>query len=290
MLNSLYRAWQWRDFIRMGAGIAGRYERCRPWWEPHLQLTSEFVRSATRPAKKVAVLGAGRLLDIDLRSLLASCEQVHLFDSDPSAVPHWRAALTSQDRRRTVFRIEDVTNSLGAWSKALKSRAARRDPVGTLGSLAAVQPGWTLEGFDGVVSLNILGQLPLYWRDRFLNRFPSPTNEMKDVLEITMGRLQEAHLAGLKESLAEWTVAVTDTEYYHYTVEESQWLVETALFGRARQMWAELGDGQRKDAWLWHLAPQFVESPHAGEIHRVEATVNYLKKNLSLGVTQAHSL
>jgi hypothetical protein len=273
----------------MGAGIAGRYERCRPWWEPHLRLTSEFVRCATRPAKKVAVLGAGRLLDIDLRSLLASCEEVHLFDSDPSVIPHWRAATTSKERRRTIFRIEDVTNSLGEWSKTLASRAATRDPVEILGGLAAPQPEWSKESFDGVVSLNILGQLPLYWRDRFLNRFPSVTNEMRNVLEITMGRLQEAHMEGLTESLAEWTAAVTDTEYYHYTVEESQWVIESALFGRALRMWQEFGDSKGKDAWLWHLAPQFVESPHAGEIHRVEAVVRHLKQSSSPRVAHIYS-
>jgi hypothetical protein len=68
----------------------------------------------------------------------------------------------------------------------------------------------------------------------------------------------------------------TDTEYYFYQSDRSEWRVESALFGEALPVYKELFGASVSDAWLWHIAPQFVESDDEGEIHRVEASVRGL--------------
>jgi hypothetical protein len=66
-------------------------------------------------------------------------------------------------------------------------------------------------------------------------------------------------------------VTITDTEYYFYTVDSALWRVEPALHGGAEGVLQSFATGAPRAAWLWHLAPQFVEDDAEGEIHRVEA-------------------
>jgi len=87
-----------------------------------------------------------------------------------------------------------------------------------------------------------------------------------------MGRLQEAHLKALTKNKDRWSILLTDTEYYFYHVDQSEWRVEPALFGAAVDVYnKEYANLPCRGAWLWHIAPQFIEGDEEGEIHRVEA-------------------
>lgn len=223
-----------RDFLRMGIGIRDRYERCREWWEPHLRCTKEFVSRSVVPADSIAVLGAGRLLDIELQILLESFAHVTLIDADPSCRSDWKRIAGRDFGERVTGEIADLTEVLQGWSGPLGREAASVDLAGYLRELKAPMPSWSYRRFDAVISLNLLGQIPLYWRDRVLSVKPELTDEEWGALQSSMGRLQAAHLSGLQALKAAQTFIITDTEYYFYHVDRSEWAVQEALYGQGR--------------------------------------------------------
>jgi hypothetical protein len=263
-----------RDFIRMGRGIQQRYARCAEYWNPHLTFSRTFIQEHVEPVKRIAVLGAGRLFDIALPQLVEQAEEVHLFDADPTCVKSWRAAAPREFNRRVIPRIEDITGCLAQWTAELKSVNRSSQLCAYINSLEAPAPRWAEEPFDGVVSLNVAGQIPLYWRDRVLAVKGELSDDESDALTRSYERLQVAHLLGVTKAAAQWGVVITDVEYYFYQSHISEWQVERALYGAAGEIFAGLcdqHDASCADRWLWHLAPQFVESDAEGEIHRVEA-------------------
>jgi hypothetical protein len=261
------------DFTRMGRAIEQRYERCAGWWRRHLELTSSFIATRAPQAASVAVLGAGRLLDIDVGGLLSRCCTVHLFDADPSAVSRWRRVCGREYGKRVIGHTVDLTDTMQVWTKGLAA-AIRTDSLREfLDSCVAPVPAWAHEKFDGYISLNILGQIPLYWRDRVVGSAGALSGEQWLALEGAMGRLQVAHMQGLELRPSAWSILVTDTEYYFYQGDQSEWRVEPALYGSAQAAYeAHVARGVDV-TWLWHIAPQFVEADDEGEIHRVEASV-----------------
>jgi hypothetical protein len=275
MKDLLYRIVGW-DFIRMGKGIEARHERCADYWAPHLSCTKEFISKNITPGGKLAILGAGRLLDVDLPALLPLFSEIHLYDADPTALATWKR-VSGKAYGKTVFgHIEDVTGSLREWSAGL-SLAHKRGKLAEYLRERTVRSGtWEHQGFDGVISLNIIGQLPLYWRDRVLEISEDLSADEERALIDTMAILQTRHVEALHSRSCAWAIAITDTEYYTYQVDYPQWDVADALHGRTRELLngGTHSDGAtREGAWLWHLSPQFVESDTEGAIHRVEARV-----------------
>ncbi len=262
-----------KDFRRMGQGIQGRYERCRGWWEPHIRCTREFLESSVPQSSRIAVLGAGRLLDINLGMLRARCEEVHLYDADPLCVAEWKRQAGREYGRSVLPHLVDITGTLEEWHRIVGG-ASPDQYVQCLSALEAPLPTWRNEGFDGIISLNLLGQIPLYWRDRVLRMKRELSTAEWSALIDSMGRLQHAHMQALQESSGVWSIVISDTEYYFYHVDESDWRVESAIFDprvlETLKATVTPRSGKR-DSWLWHLAPQFIESDEEGEIHRVEA-------------------
>ncbi len=261
------------DFEYMGLGIERRFARCAAWWAPHLSCSREFIARYSYPASSIAVLGAGRLLDVDLQRLLTRCEIVHLFDADPRCVSVWKRQAGDLFGRRVVPHIGDLTRSLETWTRGLPAALRTRSLDEYLLSL---QPDRDLQlgQFDGIISLNLLGQLPLYWRDKVQGIVRDLEVADCEALVHSMGELQNAHLHLLHQSGASWSVVISDTEYYFYDIDASEWRVEPALFGSGRESWLNREANAELiavDSWLWHIAPQLIEAEDEGEIHRVEA-------------------
>lgn len=262
----------WSPYVQMGQGIAGRSLRCQRWWSPHLRLTKEFIEQNLQPVNKIAILGAGRLLDINLPFVLERCKEVHLFDLDPSAVDVWRKSLSKVDRERTFFRCEDVTSCMRVWGRELRRASHGRGVAETLSHLKAPTPYWTSESFDGVISLNILGQIPLYWRDRVINTYPVDVPDFSNGLCRSMAELQAQHICSVMNSPTCWGMIISDSEYYYYREGNGVWEWEDALFQHATRPFREFVDkATAYGTWWWHLAPQFIEHAEYGEIHKVEA-------------------
>ena len=260
------------DFERMGRGIEERFIRCKKWWEPHLECSRNFIQRHLRESKCIGVLGAGRLLDLDLELLLARCEAVHLYDADAGSVAWWQRAAGAHYGKRVFGHIQDCTSTMEGWSAELRRYSARDDLSDFLMACRAPIPDWSHNWFDGVISLNLLGQIPLYWRDRVLQVKPTLSESEWGALSCSMAELQQRHIEGVLTQPQAWSILITDTEYYFYHSDESMWRVEPALFGKVSQ---ELHDSfvtqGISNAWLWHLAPQYIECDDEGEIHRVEA-------------------
>jgi hypothetical protein len=214
----------------------------------------------------VAVLGAGRLLDLDLGYLLQRCEVVELFDADPGVIRHWREAAGSLYGKRVIGHLVDLTDCLKSWTKGYSAALRRGAGADYLRGVEAPTPVWGRGAYDGVISLNLLGQLPLYWRDRVLRLGCDDQGALID----SMAALQLAHLGALLRLERAWKIVITDTEYYFYHVDQSHWRVEPALFGEAPDIFNRDFADKTKQAWLWHIAPQFIECATEGEIHRVE--------------------
>jgi hypothetical protein len=274
MIQRLARLFNW-DFIRMGKGIEARYSRCAPYWEPHLECTRAFIAEHMRPGGRLAILGAGRLLDVDLKLLLDNFSEIHLFDADPTVTKAWRSESGREFRHRVVPRVVDVTGSLADWSAGLTAPIRHGELTAYLDSLQPQKGGWESEGFDGVISLNLVSQIPIYWRDRVLAAAPNLSEDAERALVRSMARLQSAHINAVRKQPRSWSIIITDTEYYTYTVDRSEWDVEGALYGDVSSELSNDTPRMRKsgaDQWLWHLVPQFIESDTEGHIHRVEAS------------------
>jgi hypothetical protein len=259
------------DFNRMGSAIEQRFRRCATWWRPHLDATARFVAQHVPDSNSVAVLGAGRLLDIDLLGLLSRCRSVHLFDADSSATSRWKAISGQEYGRRVFGHILDLTGSMQSWTKGLVAASRGGTLTEYLESCDTSVPEWAYEPFDGYISLNVLGQIPLYWRDRVFALKRGLSDDQLVALDRTMGRLQRAHLEGLAARASAWSILITDTEYYFYHSDASDWRVESALCGDAKEVYREMCGGCMHERWLWHVAPQFIEADDEGEIHLVEA-------------------
>ena len=272
-IRALLQSYGGRDFLSMGRGIEGRYARCRKWWEPHLQYTRSFVERNIQPCSKLAVMGAGRLLDLELATLLDHCKEVHLFDADSSCITAWRDRAGSEFKRRVIPHIEDITESLEDWTSGLRRAIRRGDLQQFLCSLEAPQPSWVSAEYDGVISLNVAGQIPLYWRDRVLAAQPNLSNDESSALTRSMASLQCAHLRAVRECSTKLAITITDTHYYFYDSDCSEWKVEEALYGSSAAVLDHCFDARGRDCWLWHVAPQYLESDAEGVIHRVEARV-----------------
>lgn len=259
----------------MGSGIEERHRRCGQWWEPHVKNTREFIRANLPQCARVSVLGAGRLIDLDASALASLSQEVHLLDADAGCREAWRAAFGSAFHEKVVPRIEDVTGCMRDWAQQVRGVRRRRALEQALNSLRAPMPRWADEPFDAIVSLNLLGQIPLYWRDFIRKRFGALSDGEEAALAASMGELQRAHMEALLGSKASAVILVTDSEYYFYEASQTDWKVQEALFGSARELLLGHPAATRpliaRDTWLWHLAPQFVEHDEEGEIHKVEA-------------------
>lgn len=272
MVGAFGWRWGWNDFVRMGRGIEGRYERCRRWWEPHLACTRDFIKEHLPPGQTVAVLGAGRLLDVDLGVILERCAEVHLYDADPSCVAAWKRHAGAAYGSRVLGFQGDITDTLEEWGRSAEVAHAQ----GTLGDFLrtckAPLPQWSRRAYSGVISLNVLGQIPLYWRDRIRALAPRNFDSIWQDLELSMAELQRAHIDGVLTPQDAWSILVTDSEYYFYQSDQSEWRIEPALFGGIHEVVrASHKIAGSAASWLWHVAPQYVECEEEGEIHRVEA-------------------
>lgn len=283
-LTDCYRYPTQRDYALMGMGIRARSRLPGDPWKHHLRLSSSFIRENAPSGGKIALLGAGRLLDVDTMWLANSFSDVCLLDYDPGCRRDWDRL--ARGRARFGYQIREVTGVMESWSEALRNSCNKKRPGisnirEALEQVSALKnTGSTLPEGDTVVSLNLLSQIPLYWRDRVIAmaaRIKISEDrvwaELGPELQRTMDLLQHIHLSQLFSGDSDRILIVTDTEFYYYLPEESEWQVESALSSQAADSLKDREGFLRgaEDCWLWHLAPANSGGQEYGEIHRVEA-------------------
>lgn len=279
-----------RDYLRMGYGIEARYERCKHFWARHLELCKDFQRQSLKGRQNtdtLAVLGAGRLYDLALPDILEKFSRIDLFDRDPSANSTWQAL---RNKLKTGVQLKffnlDLSSSIQGWSKALKrflKQQGKPDPQAIAAFLNQLTPQDSLrfEHYDTIFSLNLLSQIPIYWRDRVFSYLSDycgvQTDEhgrfepqLQRALETSQRRLEMQHLNLLASSGAKQIVLISDRYFFYYLKDRAEWQVEPAL-----QLGTSLAlQGYRcfaENSWLWHIAPQDIEQSGYGTIHEVFA-------------------
>ncbi len=278
---------RWRDFVDMSFGIDARYARCKPFWARHIAICKELQSKLlvrVPSGSSVAVLGAGRLFDIDVELLCQRAGRICLYDADPSLVPYWRRAFAG---REFEPHITDLTGTLTAWTEtlvtALKQRPNIAGVIDVLNGLTQNLQAPPKIECDVILSLNVLSQLPIYWRDRVTQlltkrlrlktdqhgNFP---DELLSALDNSMAALQRQHLEILQDSSARWILLSSDLHFMYYVTSHAHWQVDPAIHCAMTD--PPLGSPYRlleRDSWLWHIAPQHLENAEHGAIHEVQA-------------------
>lgn len=276
-----------RDYLKMGLGIASRNKVFRRYWQAHLDFSASFVSDAARivSGRQATILGAGRLLDVDLGALLESFEVVNLVDADVGVMPKWKDAIRTYGKDRIIPHYLEVTGLIDRWSDKLEKLLPKTGLnqsnliealtlVTTLGITDEIIPR-----SDLVVSLNLLSQIPLFWRDRVYAQVRKSKLESSVDLDAalieSMTQLQLKHLRDLSKCARKGVALLTDTDFLYYQKGGNNWSDHPALqdeiFETLRRN--ELGDFklEKSDSWWWHLVPQNLDCGEFGEIHRVEA-------------------
>lgn len=266
-----------KDFLSMGLGIEARYTRCARAWAPHLRLSREFVAAglAGLPrAPRIAILGAGRLLDVPVEALVRLGGELQLFDADPGCQRVWRRLRGHTTLVKST--VVDLTGSIEVWSERLKEAkdlgTKNPDAIAQVVCELEIETPPELRGFDLVVSLNLLSQIPIYWRDRAEKILGGKLFEHRAVsnaLERTYTLLQAAHLSQLASSGAPKVILITDERFFYYRNDLAPWQEERSLYVESLDLF---GYAQtRRDSWYWHIIPQGIEERDFGSIHAVGA-------------------
>lgn len=282
-----------RDFLRMGVGIESRQLRCAEAWRRHLHFSKQFQAEAFNKDQgrdlTLSILGAGRLLDVNLRGALEKYARIALYDADPGVLSTWKRQVGALGAKgRVDFHLTDLTGSLDIWTASLKlflKSAQIRGPAALAEFLSSYRTGRSPIAelhCDTLVSLNLLSQIPIYWRDRVhemvkkawgidMDASGQYEPELQSALDHTMKALEVQHLELLAASTARRVILITDVFFFYYRKDLSPWQCEPALSLDEEQRIPRGFNVTRKDSWLWHLAPQGIEHPDHGELHEVHA-------------------
>lgn len=281
----------------MSYGIRARYARCKLYWARHLAICKELQAELWQrvpTGSSVAVLGAGQLIDLDIAALKKHAGKVTLYDADPSLRRVWGRALRGHSHESKVL---DLTGRLQDWSLVLAERLADEPGIEEVAECLRALPlriRLPLKiSSQAIISLNVLSQLPIYWRDRVAEmlrrhagiesdehgRYAEPLHA---ALTETMAVLQREHLELLKNSDARWVLLSTDVNFMYYVSSHSNWQVEPALHFRLPEPpLEEAFDLLKRDSCLWHIAPQGIEETKFGAIHEVQAWLLERRDNQS---------
>lgn len=241
-------------YLRELLAIEGRAARCAGRWRPHLENCRSLILEAAGecPGRgKVLVLGSGLLLDIPVAELSRIFAEVVLVDI--FHLPAVRRKLSVFSNVRAVD--ADVTGTVEAVHGLVRSRGR----AGGQGGLPRVAPDLFLQdGFDLVVSANILSQLPVLLLRR-LDGLPGVGDEALE--DFAAGLIRE-HLAWLFRFPGQ-VCLITDLKWQSVrlggVLEEDDALLGVPVPATGR-------------TWYWDVAP----SP--------EHSADFDRRNLVLGV------
>jgi hypothetical protein len=308
-----FRGEQNRRFIEGGLGIAERAKRLDRYWSLHhnaSRLAQIDWRQNVPRGTPLTVIGAGQLRDAAWAELSAHFGEITLVDADPLAPHFWKAA--AKGRSGVHFEVRDVTASAERWLDRVSRDLPRSDWAEALEWIRRThegQPAPPRVDTAAAISLNLLGQIPLWWQDSvehaLMERFGrKQTLERQEewlaALEPSAGWIVEEHLRSLSNT--QYSLVITDVEYLHYRGcpaysasqyseppvrwSEGKWQpefaglhceVEPALYSvdpDADETWTRVLPTHRlsgRDHWLWHLSPLGTESEPFGLLHRVGA-------------------
>jgi len=263
----------------MGIGIAARHERCEKYWRTHLDASKAFQRKSILSAPQsgtAVILGAGRLLDVAIDEFLQKCRRVECIDADPSA----RISALSRLKNGGSYLVKEITGVLGEWTTEVNECVTQEDVTKTLSNL--VDQEWRPLTYpsDILLSVNLLSQIPIYWRDRvhqiLKSKLSIETDDhdklpqvFEELLQSTMRKLQTIHVRQITQSEAKLLIVIYDTAFHFYT-DAGVFLTEPALLIREEfPGYSKIDEA----TWSWEIAPKGIEFAAYGVRHDVKAVV-----------------
>ncbi len=277
------------DFLDMGLGIQARYNRCEVYWQSHIRNCKEIQKQLFEKlpgGSKISVLGAGRCLDLNLQAAAEFGQRLRFFDADRGCLPYWRV-LRKKYQVDLQWQICELSNCLYSWTESLNSflsDPAQRNIQSLISFFRTLQTSAPAEigKADAVISLNILSQLPIFWRDRLRSiietktelktdergRFAEP---LESAVEHSYGMLQEQHLRLLAAIEAEWILIFYDRHFDYLRADHYAWQQEKSLYISEDQICIRGFSVYHQKSWFWDIAPQGVEQSEYSQVHKVES-------------------
>lgn len=306
ILSAKYPEARRLGFLDQGFGLEHRYRRYSRHWRDHLATSravqQRFFQSLAHEVDELVVLGAGRLYDFNKSAAIERFRGLSLYDADPSVLATW-----DKLRRRFSGEIHsnlcELTGVLATWRKALYEQFAclQAEQHATrwqeaLHAIAAIPEEIPPSvnpllppvgsGKRGILSLNILSQIPLAWQritEAALTRCFSRAfvNEREDewIASYIHGgaRLIQHHLASIFSVDAEGVLLITDVSYS----EKGDEAVDRNADGSVCSLMCGVDlDSELKKylgcyengpqrGWQWQLTP--VWSSQGAETHAVQS-------------------
>jgi hypothetical protein len=222
-----------KDFLKMGLGIKSRYHCNFNDWELHhkkiRKIFLEQFLSEENKNQSICIIGAGRLYDlrpVDLKLY----KEILLIDADPLAL------LVS--KIKFLFRFKNIKTICLDITGLIDATDFNNIDL----SFSNVEKIFYIlnNKFNHVVSLNLLGQIPLYFYDKLENQNISGDNVHKLIYKI-----QSEHLELIKKLSLDKSMIVTDLEFI-----DSEGITQ-ALSEQIRE---KLTIGYLKlNDWIWEL-------------------------------------
>lgn len=224
-----------RILTQQGIGIRRRAKLLKEHWAPHisacLKLIENWAQTIPANSHSLIIVGAGALHDVDLWSLSKRFTTITLLDADPRCVPVWQKVQT--ELPNVGYQLGDVTGLLHPWTEYLVQNL-QQNSGGWPEALRLLKefprlPHASLFAQDpvplAVLSLNILSQLPIIWREiveeslekHFGSKWVA-THEQEWLVAYSdsASYLIKEHLQSLGRSLANELLLITDVEYASY--------------------------------------------------------------------------
>lgn len=231
-------------YLRELIGIKSRHARCRHAWADHLARARAAIAAAAEAAPgrdKALVIGAGLWLDVPVEDLTRRFRQVVL--ADVFHLP----AMRRRARGFSNLRLDDVDVTGLAQSLHRHRRTDGGPPV-----------SYHAEGFDLIVSANLLSQLPVLPRRFMEDRWTEAQ------LEILARRMIADHL--------DWLGGFAGRVCLIADVERLTCQGDAILERRDTLHGVALPEGGAE--WMWNLAPRPEQDPHHDIRLRVRAFID----------------
>lgn len=200
------------ELHRMGfyndqSGLVRRFSREEPAWLNHLKACKSLIVravSATDPCR-IAVAGAGSLLDLPLHQIIGSKRTVTLVD----IAPPLPAVRDSAKHEGVLFLEDDVTGGLVERVYRMTSRGFFRRGI-DIETLLDYEPWSPPAGTDMVISLNVMTQLAALPVDYLRRKTRITTDEEKRIRRTVQQRHLDMLLRYNSVLITDFTEITTD--------------------------------------------------------------------------------
>lgn len=268
-----------QTFIQQGIGIRRRAKLFKQHWSTHisscLNSIENWAQNIPPQSHSLMIVGAGSLNDLNLWALSQRFTSITLLDADPKCIALWKKVQGALPNIR--YQLGDITGLLNPWTEYLVQNLQQSSadwlealrllkefprlphvpfPTGEAGPLA-------------VLSLNILSQLPIIWREiiekSLVRHFGSKwvaTHEQEwlTAYSYSASYLIKEHLQSLAHSAVNELLLITDVEYASYQGTKKFGLKNSTL---PPVRWIPSANGQGN----WEKDPNIHHSALQCEIH-----------------------